>query len=87
MLIRFVRNRIHRMREESLARGRARGRKEGAAEALQRQLELKFGPLPASYVTLIREAELHLLMRWAERVLMAVNLSAVFEGEPGDVAG
>ena len=80
MLIRYIRSRIQRSRQRRLDQERNRGRVEGVAELLTRQLELKFGALPEPYEEQIRKADEMLLMRWSERVLMAVTLPAVFEG-------
>ena len=87
MLIRYVRNRLARMRRESLEAGLRQGRNEGLTEALIRQLELKFGPLPDPYLARLRSADEALLLRWSERVLMAVTLAAVFEGAGNGVDG
>ena len=80
MLIRYLRSRIQRSRQRQLEQERVLGRVEGVAELLTRQLELKFGALPEPYEEQIRQADELLLMRWSERVLMAVTLPAVFEG-------
>ena len=80
MLIRYFRARIQRARQLKLEQERNRGRMEGVAELLTRQLELKFGAIPETYEEQIHKADELSLMRWSERVLMAVTLSAVFEG-------
>ena len=84
MFIRYIKRRLARMRAESHEIGWNAGRLHGAAEVLVRQLELKFGPLPAPYLERIRSAGDTMLLRWSERVLMAVTLPAVFEGGVGD---
>ncbi len=80
MLIRYIKRRLARMRAESREIGWREGRLEGVAEVLVRQLELKFGPLPTPYLERIRGADDAVLLRWAERLMMAVTLPAVFEG-------
>lgn len=87
MMIRWFKRRLQVARARRVERERMRGYREGAAEVLQRQLELKFGPLPGSCMARLREADDHLLLRWSERVLMAVSLSAVFEGMNDGLAG
>ena len=62
MLVRYLRSRIQRSRQRKLDQERMRGRVEGVAELLTRQLELKFGALPASYGAQIRKADELLLM-------------------------
>jgi predicted transposase/invertase (TIGR01784 family) len=69
-------------REEGLAEGEAKGRLVGERLLLQKQLTLKFGPLPEGVAQLIEragEAELNL---WAERVLAAATLLEVFASPP-----
>ena len=82
MLIRYLKRKLARLRDDSYEVGRQAGHSEGLSEVLRRQLELRFGPLPATYAARIRQADDAIRLRWAERVLMAVNLAAVFEEEP-----
>jgi len=80
MVIRYFRRRFSRARKEKMEAMRRKGRLEGSADLLLRQLELKFGPVPAAYAARVRKADEPVLQRWSERLLMAVNLPAVFEG-------
>ncbi len=87
MMIRWIKRRMEIARARRVEQGRQEGYREGVAEVLQRQLELKFGPLPGAFIARLREADDDLLLRWSERVLMAVSLSAVFEGGRDGLAG
>ncbi len=70
-------------REEGRQEGREEGREEGRREALltliERQLELKFGPLPEATRARLENADADTLLHWADRVLAADTLDAVFE--------
>ena len=57
--------------------GRAEGRTEGQVELLTKLLALKFGPLPETAPTRVREASIDELERFAERVLTAETLEDV----------
>ena len=74
---------LKRSREEGRQEGRqegiTKGRIEGQAELLLRQLERKFGPLPAELRGRVLGAEAEQLLRWGERVLTAERLEEVFE--------
>ncbi len=54
------------------------GRQEGEAVLLQRQLELRFGPLDETSRARIRRADAETLLQWGERVLTAATLAEVF---------
>jgi hypothetical protein len=73
---------IERGRKQGIERGRKqgieRGRKQGEQALLRKQLTLRFGELPADAEKRIRRASLAELELWAERVLTAENLAAVF---------
>jgi len=58
--------------------GRAEGRLEGEVAILQRQLERKFGTLPDQLKNRLGGATEEQLDRWAERILIADSLEAVF---------
>ena len=58
--------------------GRAEGKAEGRAETLLRQLQRRFAPLPPSIEPRLRSASLVELDRWADRILDATTLDAVF---------
>ena len=66
---------------EGEAKGRAEGWAEGWASILNRQLERRFGSLPAAVRNRIRSASVQELDSWADAVLDAPTLEAVF-GEP-----
>ncbi len=63
-----------RVREE----GREEGQLAGEALVLTRLLQLKFGPLDEATRERIDDADSESLLRWADRVLTADSLSAVF---------
>ena len=71
--------------EEGLEAGRVEGRKEGRmegrAEQLSRQLQRRFGPLPAAIALRLQRASEADLERWADEVLFADTLAAVFGNE------
>jgi predicted nucleotidyltransferase/HEPN domain-containing protein len=75
-----------RGREEGLREGLRQGRREGREEGLEegqralllRQLERRFGPLPAHVTERVAQASAPDLERWADRVLDAPGLDAVF---------
>ena len=64
---------LDELREE----GRMKGRVEGCARLLLKQLTARFGPVPAEAKTRIRAAKQPTLVRWALRVLTAPSLDAV----------
>ncbi|HEY8376623.1 MAG TPA: DUF4351 domain-containing protein [Nannocystis sp.] len=63
---------------QGFERGFARGFKEGKREALRRLLRWRFGELPASVLARIEQADELALKRWAEALLDASNLDALF---------
>lgn len=60
--------------------GVRKGRREGEARLLIRQLELKFGPLQPEDQARIGAADSERLLAWGERVLTARSLDEVFGG-------
>jgi len=72
-----------RFREEGRTQGRAegeaKGRTEGRAALLLKMLNLKFGPLSAETRARVESASIDELEHWAERVLSATSLDAVFD--------
>lgn len=52
----------------------AQGRSEGRAEALLRQLHLKFGSVSDTQIARVREASVDELDRWVDRVLSATSI-------------
>lgn len=77
---------VERGHARGLAEGRAEGRTEGLemgrrmgeATLLRRQLERRFGTLPASYRKLLEEADAEQLLDWGERLLDAASPEEVF---------
>ncbi|KIG12688.1 Mobile element protein [Enhygromyxa salina] len=66
------------LHEEGLKKGIQQGRQEGRVGLLGRQLALKFGGLPTAYAARIAAATEEELDRYAERILCAVTIEAVF---------
>ncbi|MBI5780746.1 MAG: DUF4351 domain-containing protein [Rhodocyclales bacterium] len=64
--------------QKALQQGTQKGRLEGEALALQRQLTRRFGPLPEWVQARLRSASAEELETWAERVLDATRLEDVF---------
>ncbi|HSG39161.1 MAG TPA: DUF4351 domain-containing protein [Thermoanaerobaculia bacterium] len=64
--------------QKGLQKGRQEGRQEGEANLLLRQLERKFGRLPAQTRKLVRSAEPQRLLAWGDRILTAERLEDVF---------
>jgi predicted transposase/invertase (TIGR01784 family) len=56
---------------------RAEGKAEGQREPLRRQLQTRFGPIPATAAARVDRAGVHELCRWAERILTATTLEDV----------
>jgi hypothetical protein len=67
-------------RREGRQEGMREGRKEGEATLLTLQLQKRFGELPESVRTRVREAGADELERWGERLLDASSLDDVFVG-------
>jgi len=65
-------------RAEGEAKGRAEGRAEGEASLLETLLTRKFGQLPEAVRVRLHSATPTDIERWAERVLTASTLDAVF---------
>jgi predicted transposase/invertase (TIGR01784 family) len=65
--------------ELGLSAARRQGIQQGRAEALQRQLTLKFGPLSAEVAARMASATDDELLKWLDRVLSATTLDSVFE--------
>lgn len=68
------------VRSEGEAEGKAQGKAQGYAELLLRLLAQKFGAVPASVSERVERATAPELQRWADRVLEAPSLDAVFDG-------
>jgi hypothetical protein len=58
--------------------GRLQGRREGAAEVLERQLRHRFGVLPPTLEKRLARASAEQLAQWSEAVLDARTLKQVF---------
>ncbi len=63
-------------------KGHQQGLSEGAAKVLVRLLATRFGPLPEPVVDRLRAGTEADHARWAERLLTAPSLDAVFSDEP-----
>ncbi|MDR2450488.1 MAG: DUF4351 domain-containing protein, partial [Candidatus Accumulibacter sp.] len=64
---------------KGLQQGMEAGLLKGQAGILAKQLKLRFGPLPAEMVERLSHATADELDAWAEAVLTAPSLSAVFD--------
>jgi hypothetical protein len=67
-------------KEQWLARGEAKGRAEGKAEALICLLAERFGAVAPSWQKRIQGARLGTLERWFKRAIVAPDLASVFNG-------
>ena len=68
-----------RLRQEGKNRALKQFQKEGMAKLMARQLTLRFGELPESVLEQLHGASAEQLDAWAERLLTAPSLQAVFE--------
>ena len=66
-------------REAGIVEGRVEGRVEGESKLLKRQLERRFGALPAWAIEKLSSASEQTLDVWGEAVLTALTLEAVFK--------
>ena len=73
---------VGELAESYIREGEAKGRAQGRALILNRQLERRFGSLPAAVRKRIRSASVRELDSWADAVLDAPTLEAVFEEPP-----
>ena len=64
---------------EGRAEGRVQGRAEGRVETLVQQLTLKFGPIPETVLTTVRNASADQLETWTARVLTADTLDQLLD--------
>ena len=64
--------------EQGRVEGRAEGVTQGRVELVLKQLQLRFGELPADVRARVEAASIEDLDLWAERVLTATELDAVF---------
>jgi len=65
--------------QDGRQKGRQEGRQEGEAAVLLRQLTRRFGPLGAPVTEKIRQASPAELEQWADNILDARSLDAVFQ--------
>lgn len=72
-----------RIWSEGEARGIEKGIEKGEATVLEKLLRLRFGELPAEVRARLEGAHTAELERWAERILSADTLGAVFEDRDG----
>jgi hypothetical protein len=61
------------------AEGRQEGRQEEATQLLRRLMTRRFGPLPDWAESKLTQAKTETLERWADRLLDADTLEAVFQ--------
>ena len=66
-------------RAEGKAEGKVEGKVEGKADLLIKQLEVKFGSLPESYIEKIKVADSDILSQWGINLMHAQLLEAVFK--------
>jgi len=64
--------------QQGIQQGMQRGRREGEGVVVERLLRHRFGPLPTWAAERLTEAEPDVLEQWAERLLDAPTLEAVF---------
>lgn len=60
-----------------MQQGESRGRRQGEALVLLRQLNLKFGELPQDVLGRVEAADDDTLLEWSERILTAKTLGEV----------
>jgi hypothetical protein len=70
-----------RGKDEGCSEGHAEGRVEGEAHMFVRLMEKRFGVVPPELRERIRAANVATLEEWAERILEAPDLHAVFESK------
>ena len=75
----YVTHLERRGKQEGMQEGMQVGEKKGEFKVLQRQLENRFGKLPAQYRKRLEAADSETLLRWSERVLTAQSIEEVFE--------
>jgi hypothetical protein len=68
-------------REEGRREGRREGRVEGTAQTLLRQLQARFGPIPADARSRVLAATEATLARWSLQVLTAPTLETALEAK------
>jgi flagellar biosynthesis/type III secretory pathway protein FliH len=63
--------------QQGMQQGIQQGMQQGEARLLARQLQLKFGTLPADVLQRLAEADEPTLLAWSERLLTASRLEDV----------
>ena len=63
---------------EGMQEGKIEGKQEGEMLILQRLLAKRFGAIPADKISLISNASVEDIERWADRVFDAEQLSDIF---------
>jgi len=76
----FIEQGVVQGRQEGLNQGLSQGRQEGQLELVTRQLTRRFGPLPDWASARLQTADASQLEQWADRVLDAPSIEAVFGG-------
>lgn len=67
-----------RLLNEGMQKGMQKGRQEGELNLLIRQLTRRFGPLDATTLQRLQQANSEDLERWADNILDANSLDEVF---------
>ena len=70
--------RMEEWKENYRQEGRQEGWQEGALHLLIRQLEMKFGKLPADIEAKLKQADEEQIFLWSERILTAKTLAEMF---------
>ena len=74
----FIEQGVVQGRQEGLSQGLSQGRQQGQLELITRLLTRRFGPLPDWATARLQAAHPDQLEQWADRVLDAASLEAVF---------
>lgn len=75
----FERRGIEKGIEEGIQKGMQQGMQEGEAALITRQIQRRFGDIPATYMQRIKEADAQTLLVWGDRILDAATLEEIFE--------
>lgn len=78
MLAERVKKWTEEWKQQGLEQGLERGIPQGEAQILRRQLARRFGPLPDWVEAKLAQASTDQLELWADRILDAESLEAVF---------
>ena len=80
MLAESVEKWTEQWKKQGQVEGRVEGRVEGEVAVLARQISKRFGPLDEQTTARLKSATLDQLDIWADRILDAPTLQAVFDG-------